>query len=237
MSGHGKKPTEGGTLTYCRRQKEGLVRIQKETERGTLTSWRWQREELFRTWKETERARCTHKLDSETAEGGTCQDMERDRQSEAHSQPGDSRGRDLSGHSMNRSSKACSLPGDGRGRDLSGHGMKSTEQGMLTSWRRQREGLVRTRKGTERVMHTHFLETAEGGTCQNTEKKPTERGALTFWRQQREGVVKTWKETDRARHTHKLETAEGKTCQDKETNRASDAYSLSGDGRRRDLSG
>ena len=46
--------------------------------------------------KETDRLRPTHFL--EMAEGGTCQDTERDRLSKAHSQTGDGRGRDLSGH-------------------------------------------------------------------------------------------------------------------------------------------
>ena len=169
LSGHGKKPTERGTITFWRRQREGLVR----------------------TWKETDRARPTHIL--ETAEEGTCQDTERNRSSEGHSRPG-----------------------DGRGRELSGYG-KKTERGPLTSWRWQREGLVRTRKETDRPRTTHILETAEGGICQNTErnrlseahsrsrdgrgrnlsghrKKPTEGGTLTNWRRQREGFVRIRKE-------------------------------------------
>jgi len=40
--------------------------------------------------------RGTHKL--ETAEGGTSQDTERKQMSEGHSQTGDRRGRDKSGH-------------------------------------------------------------------------------------------------------------------------------------------
>ena len=77
---------------------------------------------------------------------------------------------------------------------------------------------VRTWKETNRARHTHVLETVEGGTCQDTEKKqpskvhslpgggggrdlsghgkkPTERGTLTLWRWQKEGLVKTQKET------------------------------------------
>ena len=68
----------------------------KPTEQGTLTTWRSQRERLVRTGKETARARHTHVL--ETAEVRTCQDTERNEPSEAHSRPGDGRGRDLSGH-------------------------------------------------------------------------------------------------------------------------------------------
>ena len=120
LSGHRKKLTKQGTLTNWRRQREGLVRTQKEinlassthcleiaeertcedknklTNRDPLTFWRQQREGLVRTWKEIDRARHAHQLD--TAEGGTCQDTERDQASRAHSHPGDSRGRDWSGH-------------------------------------------------------------------------------------------------------------------------------------------
>src|SRR5947208_2050197 len=97
------------------------------------------------TQKETDRARHTHVL--ETAEGGTCHDTERNQPSEAYSRPGDSRGRDLSGHRK-----------------------KPTERGTLTYWRRQREGLVRTHKETDRARLTHVLEVAEGRTCQDTER-------------------------------------------------------------------
>ena len=117
MSRHRKKPTEQGTLTYWRQQREGLVRTQKETDR----------------------ARHTDVL--KTAEGGTCQYTERNRPSETHSHTGDS-----------------------RGRSLSGYGKKPTKRGSLTSWRRQMEGFIRTRKGTDlaRGMGTHKLENAEG---------------------------------------------------------------------------
>ena len=149
----------------------------KQTDRGTLTFWRWQRERLVRIRKETNRPRRTHKL--EMAEGGTC-----------HTQG-------------NRPTEAHSLSGDGRGRDLSGHARKPTNRGALTNWRRQREGLVRAHKETDPPRHTHVLETAEGGACQDTQgnrlteahsrpggrrgrglsghrKKAAERGALTL---------------------------------------------------------
>ena len=143
LSGHGKKPTDRGTLTNWRQQREGLVRTQKEnnrlrrahiletteggtcqdmernrlieahsptgdrgrdlskhrkkpTDRGALTSWRWQREGPVSTQKETDRPRHTHFL--EIVEGGTCQETETNRLTDAHSHPGDGRGRDLSGH-------------------------------------------------------------------------------------------------------------------------------------------
>ena len=143
---------------------------------------------------------------------------------------------------------------------MSGLGKKLTDRGRLTSWRRQREGLVRTRKETDRPRCTHQLETAERGTCQDTErnqlteadphpgdgrerdlsghgKKLTDRGGLTIWRRQREGLVRTRKETDRSRCTHQLETAERGTCQDTERNRPTEAHSQTGDGRGKDLSG
>ena len=170
MSGNGKKPTD----------------------RGALTLWRRQREELVRTQKETDRPRRTHKL--ETAEGGTCQDTESNRSTEAHSHPGDD-----------------------RGRNLSGHGKKPTDRGALTSlsWRRQREGLVRTQKETDIPRRLHPGDD-RGRDLSGHGKKPTDRGALTSWRRQREGPVRTHKETDRPRRTHFviLETAEGGTCQD-----------------------
>ena len=170
------------------------------------------------------------------AEGGTCQDTERNRLTKGHSHPG-----------------------HGRGMDLSGHRKKLTEQGALTNWRRQK-GLIRIQKATDRAKGTHVLKTAEGGTCQDTErnrltkghshpgdgrgmdlsgqrKKLTKQGALTTWRRQREEFVRTLKEIDRARGTHVLETADNGTCQDTEGNRPSKGHSLPGDGRGRDLSG
>ena len=204
------------------------------TDRGALTLWRRHREGPVRTRTEIDRPRRTHQL--ETAEGVTCQDTERNRPSEAHSQAG-----------------------DGMGRDLSGHRKKSTERGILTNWRRHREGFVRTRKETDRARRAHSLETA-GEPCQDTErdrsaeehslpgdgigrdlsghrKKSTDRGALTPWKQHREGPVRTRTEIDRPRRTHQLETAEGVTCQDTERNRPTEAHSLPADGRQRDLSG
>ena len=113
--------------------------------RGTLTSWRPQREGLVRSWKESNWARDTHIL--ETTEG-TCQDTERKQPSEGHLHPGDHRRRNLSGHRKN-----------------------AAELGALTSWRQQKEGLVRIQKESNQLRGTHFLETAERGMCQDTERK------------------------------------------------------------------
>ena len=106
------------------------------------------------TGKETDRSRGTHVL--ETVEGDIFQNTERNRPSEGHSRPG-----------------------DGRGSDLSGHGKKSTEGRTLTTWRRQRERLVRTWKEIDRGKDTHDLETAEGATCQDAERnRPIEGHSL-----------------------------------------------------------
>ena len=103
--------------------------------------------------KESNQARGTHTL--ERAEGGTSQDMERKQPSKAHSQTG-----------------------DGRGRDKSGHRKKATKQGALTLWRQQREGQVRTQtwKESNQARGAHILETAEGGTSQDMERKQPSKG-------------------------------------------------------------
>ena len=79
---------------------------------------------------ETDRPKPTDHL--EIAEGGICQDTERNRPTKAHSLPGDGRGTDLLGHGRIRPSKADSLSEDGIGRYLSGHGKKPTDRGPLT---------------------------------------------------------------------------------------------------------
>ena len=146
MSGHKRKTTEQGTLTSWRWPREGLVRTQKKADRARRTYMlETGREGFVRIHKVTDQARRTHQL--ETAEWETCQDTERNRTSEAHSHPGDDRGTGLSGHRK-----------------------KPTEQGALTNWRQQSERLVRIRKETDRARPTHVLETAEGGTCHDTER-------------------------------------------------------------------
>ena len=183
----------------------------KPTDRGALTSWRGERERVFKTRKGTDRLRRTHIL--ETASGGTCQYTKRNQPIEVHS-----------------------LPGDGRERHLSGHGKKPTDRGALTVWRGHGEGLVGTQKETDRPRCTHNLETAWGGTCQDTERnRPSEAHS-----QAGDGIGRDLsghrKKIDRARCTHNLETASGGTCQDTERNRPSEAYSQTGDGIGRNLS-
>ena len=82
------------------------------------------------------------------AEGGTSQDMERNQPSKGHSHPGDSRGREKSGHRK-----------------------KLTKQGALTFWRWKREGQVRMKKESDQARGTYLLEMAEGGTSQDMETK------------------------------------------------------------------
>src|SRR6266850_408285 len=118
-----------------------------------------------------------------------------------------------------RASEGHSLPGEHRWMDKSGHGRNLSEQGALTFWRAQMDGQVRTRKESERVRGTHFLESTDGWASQDTEgiraseghsptgehrwtdksghgRNPSERGALTNWRAQMDGQVRTRKESE-----------------------------------------
>ena len=134
--------------TYCLKRTERRTGedTQRRGSRGALTLWKWQRDGHVMARKKTDRPICTHFL--QITDRGTCQDTERNRACDAHS-----------------------LAGNGRGRDLSKHGKELTQQRALTCWRRQREGLVRTCKQLDRAKHTHSLEMAEEGTCQDKGKK------------------------------------------------------------------
>jgi len=135
---------EAHSLPGHGRGRDKLGHRKKLIDRGTLTSWRRQREGQIKAQKETDR-RVTHFL--EATEGGTSQDMERKKPSEGHLRPG-----------------------EGRGRDKLGHRREPTEQGVLTSWRPQRDGQVRTQKERNRERGTHSLERAEGGISQDMER-------------------------------------------------------------------
>jgi len=63
------------------------------------------------------------------------------------------------------------LESTGDGLVRTGHGKNATKRQALTPWRPQREGIVRTRKETDQATGTHKLETVEGVTCQDTERK------------------------------------------------------------------
>ena len=99
--------------------------------------------------------------------------------------------------------------------DLSRHGTKETERRALTSWRRQRAGLVRTRKI----------------------KRPSDVHSLPGDGRGKDLSGRTRKATDRATRTHQLETEDGGICQDAESNRLSEAHSHSGNVRGTNLSG
>src|SRR6267142_290652 len=101
-SGHGKNPTE----------------------QGALTNWRAQTDRQFRTQEESNQARGTHRLES--ADEWTSQDTERTQLSEGHSQTGEHRQTDNSGHKKNL-----------------------TKQRALTYWREQPDRQVRTQKESD----------------------------------------------------------------------------------------
>ena len=126
------RPTDAHSQPGDGRGRHSSGHQKKQTDRCALTSWRRQRQALVRTMKVTDRPTRTHPL--ETAEGGTCQDTERNRPTDAHSPTGDGRGRDLSGHRRNRPTDVHSQTRDGRGMHLSGHEKKRTNQRALTSW-------------------------------------------------------------------------------------------------------
>ena len=229
------RPIEAHSHPGDGRQSDLSGQRNNPTDRGPLTDWRRQTKRLVRTPKQSDQSRPTHIL--ETADKATCQDTERIRPTEAHSQAGDSRQSDLSGHRKNQ-----------------------TDRGTLTGWRQQTERLVRTPKQSDRPRPTHILETADRAICQDTEtirpteahsptgdsrqsdlsghrNNPTNQGPLTYWRRQTERLVRTPKESDQPRPTHQLETADRATCQDTETIRPTEAHSPPGDGIQSDLSG
>jgi len=108
----------------------------------------------------------------------------------------------------------------------------------LTSWRAQSEQRVRARKEGERARVTHLLESAYGGTNQDSERKqeseghshtgePEERASQDIERKQlpvgegrsqteerREGRIRTAKASKQARGTHSLENADDTASQD-----------------------
>jgi len=85
--------------------------------------------------------------------------------------PARTEGKEHISRQKRKAMKEYSRTEEHRERDLSGHAKKPTKKEALTNWRGKREGLVRTRKETDQARLTHFLETAEGGTFQDTERK------------------------------------------------------------------
>jgi len=52
-----------------------------------------------------------------------------------------------------------------------GQRMTVNELGALTNWGEQKKGQLRTVKGSERAIDTHFLETPDGRTTQDNERR------------------------------------------------------------------
>src|SRR6267142_2058357 len=183
------RPSEGHSPPGERRGTDKSGHGNNPTERGALTSWRAQTDGKVRTRKESDRARGTHQLES--ADRWTSQDTERIRPSKGHSQTGERRQPDKSGHGRIRPSEEHSRTGECRWMDKSGHRKNPTERGALSPT----------------------------GECRRSDKSGygknlTEQGALTNWRAQTDRQVRTRKESDRVRGTHKLESADGQTSQD-----------------------
>ena len=82
----------------------------------------------------------------------------------------------MSGHRKKRPNEGHSHPGDHSGSDLLGHGKEVTGQGALTSWRPQREGLVRIDTEREQQSKGHSPTGGHRRTCQDTERKQLGKG-------------------------------------------------------------
>ena len=98
--------------------------------------------------KKSDRPRSTHQL--ETAQGGTSQDTERIRPTEAHSHTGDRTGRDKSGHRKNPTDRDPLTDWRPHREGQVRSQKESNRQGPLTDWRPHREGQVRTQKHQEK---------------------------------------------------------------------------------------
>ena len=163
---------------------------------------------------ETDQPRPTHQL--ENAQGGTNQDTETIRPTEAHSLPEDRTGRDKSGHGKNTTDRAHSPTRGRTWRDKSGHRKNPIDRGPLTIWRPHREVQIRTWKESDRPRPTHRLETAQGGTNQGTERiRPTEAHSQTGDRtggtsQDTEIIRPTEAHLPAGDHTWKDESGHGK---------------------------
>jgi hypothetical protein len=150
-SGNGKKGSKQRALTSWRRHIEGQVRRWKESERQVLTLWRGHREGQVRKFKESERAMGAHEL--ERAEGVSSKEIQRKRVSSGHS-----------------------LSGESTGWVKSENAKKASKQRALTLWRGHREGQVRKCTESEAATGTHGLESAQGRSSQETQRKRASSG-------------------------------------------------------------
>ena len=113
-----------------------------------------------------------------------------------------------------RLSEVHSLSREGIRGDKLGHGKNATKLAALTSWRRHQEGQVRIQKESDRARGTHSLETASGGTSQDTERIRPGKG-----------------------HSHSGDGIGGGISQDRERIRPSKGHSHPRDRTGRDMSG
>ena len=133
--------------------------------------------------KKTDQPRHTHIL--EMAEGVTCQDAESNRPTKVHLHPGDSRGRDLSGHGKKPTNRGTLTFWRQQREGLSGHRKKPAERGTLTNWRQQREELCQDMERTQPTKVHSLPGDSRGRDLSEHGKKPTDRSSLTSWRRQR----------------------------------------------------
>jgi hypothetical protein len=158
--------SEGHSLSVERRARDWLEQRNMASLRGALTDCGAQSEELVRRAKESQPARHTHFLLS--VERGTGQDNKRKPANEGHSP------------TVERTA-----------RDWLGQLKPANQRGALTNCRAQSEGLIRTAKEGQPARVTHFLSSAERGTCQDCEiepasqlhSRPVERRARDWSRQ------------------------------------------------------
>src|SRR6267142_314793 len=111
----------------------------------------------------------------------------------------------------NRASEWHSQTGECRGRDKSGHG--NTQPAKGTHILETSQGTKKTRESES--THSPGLDSAEGGTSQ--QKQIEQAGGTHFLESAEEGHVRKWKQTERSRGTHPLESTGGETSQDTDT--------------------
>ena len=106
---------------------------------------------------------------------------------------------------------------------------------MLTSWRQQMKGLVRTRKEIDGALrHTHKLETTEGGTYQDTERNRPNEAYSHPGNGRRRNLSGHGKNPASEAHSHP-EDGSGRDLSGHRKNRMSKAHSQPGDDRGRDF--
>jgi hypothetical protein len=93
-----------------------------------------------------------------------------------------------------------------------GHEEKARERRIITSYRAQREGKVRTPSECEEVRNTHLLTNAERGTSQDAKQKRDNEGhprTIDCRGRDKSGRQQKWE----GEGTHRLSIAEGGSSQ------------------------